>query len=266
MIAPPTFLFFCRLLDKEKTREKVKVYPWILQKRGIDMQPIVSAPTPLRNKCEFTFGYRYLFDPETQSVDTAVSSSTAATGAETEPKAADDVVPKRVPAVGFMVTGWAGGVCFSNALKNIPSEACAIVDAVNEFLTTSPLEPYDSKAHRGFWRILTMRTSRRTQECMIVIQHSPPCKGGYGDHESYDCTKEFAIERDRLVQVLTRAELPNDEQEEQKVKVTSIFFQEFGGLSNPTPDHPVQVSTFEYEIVALPVYENPQHDLPLLVN
>ena len=28
------------------------------------------------------------------------------------------------------------------------------------------------------------------------------------------------------------------------MKVTSIFFQEFDGLSNPKPDHPVQVSQY----------------------
>lgn len=195
------------------------------------MQPIVAAPTPLRNKCEFTFGYQYLFDDDKET-----------NSHEVEKEENGDTIsePRKVPAIGFMVTGWAGGVSFSDTLSNIPSEAGAVVSIVNSFLSTSPLIPYDSKAHQGFWRILTMRTSRRTQECMIIIQHSPAASGGQGDAVSYNFTKEFETERVRLVSLLTEADLPSGPGE-QPLKVTSIFFQEFGGLSNPTPEHPVQV-------------------------
>jgi tRNA (uracil-5-)-methyltransferase len=204
------------------------------------MQPIVAAPTPLRNKCEFTFGYRYFFDEVDKNVEVnnAVAEPDETVGLSSVESR--DTEPRKVPAVGFMVTGWAGGVSFSDTLSNIPSEAGAVVGIVNNFLSTSPLVPYDSKAHRGFWRILTMRTSRRTQECMVIIQHSPASSGGQGEDEACDCTKEFETEKTRLIALLTEAELPT-EPDEPSIKVTSIFFQEFGGLSNPTPEHPVQV-------------------------
>lgn len=180
------------------------------------MEEIKSAPGPLRNKCEFTFGYRYHFD--------------ASQGEDTE--------PAKIPAVGFMATGWAGGVSRPHVCKNIPTEACQLVDLVDAFLDTSPLPPYDSKVHAGFWRMMTLRTSRRTRECMVIVQHTPTT-GGVGDSSNY-YAEHFESERARLVSALTTAELPipNDE----PMKVTSVFFQEFGGLSHPPPEYPVQVS------------------------
>jgi hypothetical protein len=175
----------------------------------------------------------------------------------------NDMEATKVPAVGFMVTGWAGGVSFLSSLPNIPYEVSMIVDIVNSFLLTSPLVPYDSTTHTGFWRILTIRTSRRTKECMIIIQHNnPPSEitplAAIPAHSSYDSghvTKEtealvdgntiFAKERDRLVSLLVNADLLTSPSEAAlppiTIKVTSIFFQEFSGLSNPPPEHPVQV-------------------------
>jgi tRNA (uracil-5-)-methyltransferase len=205
------------------------------------MQPIVAAPTPLRNKTEFTFGYRYLFDDADKRDESGDSVMQRDETATNEANGNDSSEPRKVPSVGFMVTGWAGGVSFSNSLSNIPSEAGAVVDIVNTFLSTSPLPPYDSKAHKGFWRILTMRTSRRTQECMVIIQHSPAASGGQGDKDDpYDFSKEFESERARLISLLTEAELLTAPGEP-PLKVTSIFFQEFDGLSHPPPEHPVQV-------------------------
>jgi tRNA (uracil-5-)-methyltransferase len=191
------------------------LYSWLKGDRSVFVENIISAPTPLRNKCEFNFGYRYQFDDENK----------------------EDAEPTKLPAVGFMVTGWAGGVSRPHVCQNIPTEACQLVDLVDAFLATSPLPPYDVKDHVGFWRVMTLRTSRRTRECMVIIQHTPP-SGGVGDDSSY--AEHFEAERARLVSVLTAAELqiPNDE----AIKVTCVFFQEFGGISHPPPEHPVQVS------------------------
>ena len=185
------------------------------------MQEMTSAPSPLRNKCEFTFGYRYLFNDDDDQ------------GQSGE----EDTETTKIPAVGFMVTGWAGGVSRPHGCQNIPTEACQLVDLVDVFLATSPLPPYDSKLHVGFWRLMTLRTSRRTRECMIIVQHTP-ASGGVGD-DSNQYAEHFEAERARLASVLTTAELPipNDK----PMKVTSVFFQEFGGLSHPPPEHPVQV-------------------------
>jgi tRNA (uracil-5-)-methyltransferase len=241
----------------------VEIYPWILQQRGIDVQPIVTAPTPLRNKCEFTFGYQYLWpssmndlsaqvcmenpDAHLDIEDRAERSNGTTSITSAEPKST------KVPAVGFMVTGWSGGVSFSNSLRNIPSEITAIVDITNIFLLSSQLAPYDCTNHCGFWRILTVRVSRRTQECMVVVQHNSPTSANAAyNRDSVDgMPKEgfsqsnvisiFAAEREKLIAMLTDAELPSVSAQS-FIKVTSIFFQEFSGLSNPSPEHPVQVS------------------------
>jgi tRNA (uracil-5-)-methyltransferase len=191
----------------------------------------------------------------------------------------------KTPGVGFCASGWSGGVSRPHCCQNIPSESCGLVDIVNEFLRTSPIPPYDSSVHRGIWRTLTMRSSRRTGECMLVIMHAPP-KGGAGAFSdgSGDFTSSFESEKARLVSMLTAGDLPcpsrdyppivmkkveeekeNAEdasssgevkllpkiefpavpehaKESMSVKVTSIYFQEFDGLSTPKPEHPVQVS------------------------
>jgi len=239
------------------------VYPWIDRPRCIEIEPIVSAPTPLRNKCEFTIGYRYLFDETATDNDSIENTNESKDGttAAPQPDVAEGELkgdnsdqpiteqrePRKVPACGFLVTGWAGGVSFSDSLNNIPSEGSALVKIMNDFLATSPLEPYDTTTHTGFWRLLTVRTSRRTQECMVIIQHTP-VSGGAGDANSnkedssspLDYTEAFAIEKERLIAVLTKAILVAEEAELPPLKVTSIFFQEFGGLSTPPPEHPVQ--------------------------
>jgi tRNA (uracil-5-)-methyltransferase len=234
-------------LEKEKSRtEKLSLYPWLLQQRCIDIKSIVSAPTPLRNKCELTFGYQYMFPSESTTesrIELQPNVIDATTDVEITPVseiAAVEIEPIKIPAVGFMVTGWAGGVSFSNTLPNIPNEVGTIVEIINAFLTTSPLVPYDSTTHDGFWRILTIRTSRRTKECMIIVQHNLPEKQQLLSSETMDWNAIFATEKDRLISLLIDTELPTAH-DQPAIKVTSVFFQEFSGLSNPTPEHPIQV-------------------------
>jgi tRNA (uracil-5-)-methyltransferase len=229
---------YTRMLGKEKSRDNVQLYDWLKQSRCISLDQIVQVPNILRNKCEFTFGYKYKHEHESSSADQA-EGEVVAEGSVT-----------KVPAVGFMATGWSGGVSHPQCCDNIPSEVCAIVDLVDSFLLTSPLPPYDSKVHKGFWRLLTVRTSRRTKECMVIIIHAP-VTGGVGDSD--DFSAHFASEKDRLVALLTQATLPIDAEE--TMKVTSIFYQEFAGLSNPPPEHPVQVSVpiVFYCLVCIPV-------------
>jgi hypothetical protein len=175
---------------------------------------------------------------------------------------------KMIPAVGFMASGWSGGVSRPHMLANIPSEACAIVDVVNEFLKDSPTASYDSKAHRGLWRVLTIRTSRRTQECMVIIMHAPPSGGLGAKDKTDDYSQVFESEKARLVSMLTDREIVVPERDYKvskkgengeilmtdddtrgmsesptRIKVTSVFFQEFEGVSNPPPEHPVQVNS-----------------------
>jgi tRNA (uracil-5-)-methyltransferase len=89
---------------------------------------------------------------------------------------------------------------------------------------------------------------------MVIILHAP-AKGGAGAKEdgSDDCTEAFESEKKRLVELLTQCVIPTPKrdypeghvaeekkEDEEGIRVTSIFFQEFEGLSHPTPDHPVQ--------------------------
>jgi tRNA (uracil-5-)-methyltransferase len=85
---------------------------------------------------------------------------------------------------------------------------------------------------------------------MIIIVHSPH-GGGAGEKSVVDDNLEqYEMEKARLVSALTNAELPVPD--ESPFKVTSIFFQEFNGLSHPGPEHPVQVSlAFEHVVTIL---------------
>ena len=212
--------------------------------RAIEANPIIGAPKQVeyRNKCELTFGYRHTVSGE------------------------DGKTIIKAPAVGFMAGGWSGGVSNPHCLPNIPDEVCGIADIVNEFLSSSPLPPYDSKSHRGVWRQLTMRLSKRTDECMLIITHAPASGGaGKKDDGSDDYTEQFKTEKDRLIKMLTETNIPspvrdlpmktsegNTAKEEEMStpnsknvsKVTSLFFQSYDGLSSPAPDHPCQVSLF----------------------
>jgi len=255
-----------RNIEKEarrnKNREATPVYDWANGKRPINIPQILPSPkqTEYRNKCEMNFGYRYELD------------------IEGDVNEEDGPAMKKTPAVGFLASGWSGGVSHPHMLANIPSEACAIVDVVNKFLQDSPTIPYDSKAHRGLWRVLTIRISRRTKECMVIIMHAPPSGGIGAQDETDDYSHLFESEKARLISMLTDSELMVPERDYTVVKpekesgaakagdeiearceevvssqtgasespssfrVTSVFFQEYDGVSNPTPEHPVQVS------------------------
>ena len=239
------------------------LYGWLKGKNSIVLDPILAAPRTLkyRNKCELTFGYShsYQLDENGQPIEEDASPN--------DPPDADAAAEKKkkinkIPAVGFMAGGWAGGVSDPHGLSNIPDVVCGIADVINKFLQTSPVPPYDAKLHRGVWRTVTIRSSERTKQCMIIIVHAPASGGaGKRDDGSDDYTAEFDGEKKRLVEMLkeqipypvrtyasnvedstseTKGDTGDDKKEYCDIQVTSLFFQEFAGLSNPAPDHPVQ--------------------------
>jgi len=199
------------------------------------------APTPLRNKTEFTFGYRYIFESsesQRKDDDEKMEGAEQVETKETNGKNTEVKVVSKHQAAGFMVLGWSGGVSNPHCCDNIPPEVCALLDIVNEFAKDSPLPSYDSSAHKGFWRQLTIRTSRRMRECMIIIVHAP-VGGGIGDEGDAVYAEHFEKEKERLLKALSTAELTIPDSTE-PLKVTSIFFQEFGGMTHPSPDTPIQ--------------------------
>jgi tRNA (uracil-5-)-methyltransferase len=268
-----------RILEQEAKRGQrgkcPKVYDWVGEKRAIEMEDVVASPRlfEYRNKCEFTCGYRHSKVEEAEAggkdggVDGDGEKEKSVDGAATTDvaKEEDEVTPpptaaaaetiQKTPAAGFLAQGWSGGVYLPHCLQNMPDWSCGLADIFNEFLATSSIPPYESKLHRGIWRTITLRCSLRTRECMVIVVHAP-AGGGVGarDCGSDDYSTVFESEKQRLVDMLTKDVIPTPsrdfpegyqkEEEEMSdgagIKVTSIFFQEYVGLSNPPPEHPVQ--------------------------
>lgn len=269
-----------RKIEKEarrnKNRKPVKLYSWLDKKRSIEVQPLIHSKSIVRNKCEFTFGYRYTKPESSESPTTEPEDGSKEMDATETPasdsKEENDIQEDReittlnkIASVGAMTRGWSGSVAHPGCCRNIPSEAVAVVDIVESFLKDCPMPPYDSKQHRGFWRLLTVRSSRRTMECMLIFQHAPLAGGeGSKDNEKVDnySPELFESEKSRLLSMLIDKDLPVTEAKLEEdnepvgsggqekddpprhLRVTSIFFQEFGGISMPGPDHPVQVRAF----------------------
>ena len=82
---------------------------------------------------------------------------------------------------------------------------------------------------------------------MIILTHAPltGAEGNKWKDENVDYSQEWEKEKARLVDVLQKAELPvlseSGEDLGWKLKITSFLLMEFEGLSNPSPDQPVQV-------------------------
>lgn len=256
-----------RLLQKDRARKQSQkkfddstLYEWLQHK--INFNEVIKAPKHFeyRNKSELTFGYRHTYSEEdsNESKEETSSKTDETDNSNINDENVQETKKKiiKTPAVGFMAGGWAGGVSSPHHAANIPDVVCGIADIINKFLAESPIPVYTSHDHRGVWRTVTIRSSDRNQQCMIIICHAPPTggAGAVGDG-SDDYSNVFDSERQRLVKMLTeKIPMPKREysgpgtdslkEKEQKAfcdyQVSSIFFQEFDGLSNPLPQHPVQ--------------------------
>jgi len=233
------------------------LYGWLKEKEPIKNSKILEAPRKIeyRNKCELTFGFRHAheLDDNGQPIKLEVAESEA--NSSEDGKSEDKMKIVKTPAVGFMAGGWSGGVSNPHCLSNIPDVVCGIADVLNKFLETSPVPVYNSRDHRGVWRTVTIRSSERTKQCMVILVHAP-ASGAAGRREdgSDDYSAAFEGEKERLIKMLTE-KIPKPtrtypgcsedkskpgENEFDDIAVTSLFFQEFEGLSNPPPEHPVQ--------------------------
>mmetsp|Transcript_15277 Transcript_15277/g.18594 ORF Transcript_15277/g.18594 Transcript_15277/m.18594 type:complete len:709 (+) Transcript_15277:57-2183(+) len=258
-----------RTLQKDKQRQISRgeksndnVFDWMKSKKPIDLKPIIKAPKQFeyRNKSELTFGYMHSYDDGCNTKNEIDGKIDMSEKDQNEMNAKVGDKERKIiktPAVGFMAGGWAGGVSSPHYAANIPDIVCGISEIVNEFLRTSPIPPYLAKEHRGVWRFITIRSSDRTKECMIVICHAPASGGAGAKDDSDDYSAVFESEKERLVKMLTdkipkpKRMYSSSAEAEEKSKcteddtycdyqVTSLFFQEFDGLSNPQPQHPVQ--------------------------
>lgn len=203
-----------RTRQKSKKHDKnVKLYPtfkWLQGKNAIVVSEIIASPEQYhyRNKMEYTFGNHY------------------------EEGEGDQ---KKIPTVGFNVRGWSGGVC-KPTIKNaphIPKEGCDIANIFHTFLQDTTLPVYDCKTHVGVWRNVTIRLSKTMKQCMIVVLYGPPEK-----------KDEDTLEKEklRLVAMLTK----NKKTKPKGFKVTSIYYQEYDGVSNPSPNDVVDDTLKHY--------------------
>jgi len=137
-------------------------------------------------------------------------------------------------------------------------------------LNTTRIPIYDPKDHTGILRIVTIRLSKRMKQCMIIILHSVPVVPSLEEEEGM---RYWEDEKKRLVDMLTNQPLPvpdnglpyipedaaesekptiTNQEERPTIKVTSVYFQEYTGLSNPDPNEPVQhyygQTTFEEKL------------------
>jgi hypothetical protein len=76
--------------------------------------------------------------------------------------------------------------------------------------------------------------------------------------------KELKCERPRDFGTDEQSNFPSkpDSHEEKPIFVTSMFFQEYEGLSNPKPEHPVQVRVGSSSMFAIVVVQAASH-IPL---
>lgn len=120
------------------------------------------------------------------------------------------------PTVGFMIRGWSGGVSkpTKENAPHVPEEGYAIANVFEEFLKSSTVPIYNSKTHEGVWRNIAIRISKVMNQCMIIILYAPPSN-----------TEALEKEKLTLVKMLKK-----------KTKVTSIYYQEYDGVSNPNPN------------------------------
>lgn len=128
---------------------------------------------------------------------------------------------------------------------HLPAAILDIAAAVNEFVRSSPLPPYDLVLHGGVWRSVTVRWSPSRGEAMVIVLLQPtgvPDAPATADAPAASAASEpegpsdphapfppsAASELARLCEKLSAAPL----------RVVSVFAQSYGGLSQPPPNHP----------------------------
>ena len=128
---------------------------------------------------------------------------------------------------------------------HLPAAILDIAAAVNEFVRSSPLPPYDLVLHGGVWRSVTVRWSPSRGEAMVIVLLQPtgvPDAPATADVPAESATSQperpsdpqalfpppAASELARLCEMMSAAPL----------RVVSVFAQSYGGLSQPPPNHP----------------------------
>lgn len=127
------------------------------------------------------------------------------------------------PCVGFRLGLFRDGVITTSKpddCVNVSRTMKAVCVAIQKLIETAEYPVYDVKAQDGVWRMLTVRESECTGDLMVVVMVKP----------LEDAAKNDELKQ-KLIAALTDEALP--------FKVTSIFLQEYAGVSAPSEDDPV---------------------------
>ncbi|OQS03270.1 tRNA (uracil-5-)-methyltransferase [Thraustotheca clavata] len=142
------------------------------------------------------------------------------------------------PVVGFRIGMYKEGVvAVGSADKciNVPQVMKDICRTFQAYLESSPLPVYDVMTHEGVWRLLTIRLSERTKQIMLMIQANP----------SNIEADVWTAEKAKLISTLTQTH----------PAITSMYMQEYIGVSAPSEDHPIEhvfgATTIEEELLGL---------------
>ncbi|KAG2765485.1 hypothetical protein JG687_00016449 [Phytophthora cactorum] len=129
------------------------------------------------------------------------------------------------PCVGFRLGLFREGsvvVSKPDECINVSQEMKEVCAVMQNILETSDVPVYNVNTKSGVWRVLTVRQSVSTRELMVMVQVNPATK----------TSEERAAVKDLVVKRLT--------DESNSFKITSIYVQEYDGLSAPSDNDPVE--------------------------
>ncbi|GMF39783.1 unnamed protein product [Phytophthora fragariaefolia] len=129
------------------------------------------------------------------------------------------------PCLGFRLSLFRDGcvvVSKPDECVNVSNEMKAVCAIMQNILETSDIPVYNVTTKSGVWRLLTVRQSVNTGELMAMVQVNPSGR----TPEEQAALKELVVKR------LT--------DESNTFKMTSIFIQEYEGLSAPSDNDPVE--------------------------
>jgi tRNA (uracil-5-)-methyltransferase len=129
------------------------------------------------------------------------------------------------PCVGFRLGLFREGsvvVSKPDECINVPSEMKAVCAVMQSVLETSAIPVYNVHTKTGVWRVLTVRQSVNTDDLMVMVQVNSAGK----------TAEEMTAIKDLAVQRLTDSS--------NSFKVTSMYIQQYEGLSAPSDNDPVE--------------------------
>ncbi|DBA03162.1 TPA: hypothetical protein N0F65_003882 [Lagenidium giganteum] len=127
------------------------------------------------------------------------------------------------PCIGFRLGLYRDGsivVSRPDQCVNVSTVMKNVCDAVQALIEKSGAPVYDLKAHAGFWRLLTVRHSERTNDLMIMLVVKP---------DDIKVAQYEALKK-QIIEHLTDSALP--------FKVSSLYVQEYSGVSTASEKDP----------------------------